>query len=334
MTHFRLATFLIPLLNILTPHIFHFTCCVYILLIYVYLFPSSEVLDCPRDPTTTVPCSGNGRCMTLSSIARDLHGLAYGSPTNPGLVPTAWDGEQWSNCVCSAKVSAGYTPTGDPRYPLVGPRGVISGSDAQSVPLPGYTGYDCSQRNCPMGDTTSPRNPSGGQLAVQRVVCVGSNTTQANFTLGIFGQVTHPILVGMGAAQIKAAIEYPETIGNVSITFPNVQYDGIISACHPLANATTGGFLVTFLTEFGDLPLMTTAVGTAASLYHPLTITVSTFRQGPNSNLECGGTSMGTCNRATGLCNCASQHTSSNGTSAGRGNVGDCEYFDPTPIMS
>ena len=297
------------------------------------LYLSSDVLDCPRDPTTTVPCSGNGRCMTLSNIAKDLHGLAYGSPSNPALIPTAWDGQQWSNCVCSAKVSAGYTPTGDLRYPLVGPRGVISGSDAQSVPLPGFTGYDCSQRNCPMGDTTSPRNPSGGQLAVQRVVCVGSNTTRANFTLGIFGQMTNPIFVGMGAAQIEAAIEYPATVGNVSISFPNVQYDGITSACHPLANATTGGFLVTFLTEFGDLPLMTTTLGDV-SPYHVLSITVSTFRQGTNSNLECGGPSMGTCNRASGLCSCASRQTSSNGTAAGRGNVGDCAYFDPNPITS
>ena len=170
-------------------------------------------------------------------------------------------------------------------------------------------------------------------MAVQRVVCVGSNTTQANFTLGIFGQVTHPILVGMGATQIKAAVEYPETVGNVSIRFPNVQYDGITSACHPLANATTGEFLVTFLTEFGDLPLMTTAVD-EASPYHPLSITVSTFRQGTNTNLECGGPNMGTCNRATGLCNCALRQTSSNGTAVGRGNVGDCAYFDPNPITS
>lgn len=41
---------------------------------------------------------------------------------------------------------------------------------------------------------------------------------------------------------------------------------------------------------------------------------------------------MGTCDRSTGLCSCASRHASSNGTAAGRGGVGDCAYFDPNPL--
>ena len=235
-----------------------------------------EVFDCPRDPFTTVPCSGRGQCLSLSTIATDLHGLAYGAPTNPSLYPSAWDGQSWHNCVCSAKASAGYSTATDPRYPLAGPQGIVSGFDAQSTPLPGWSGYDCARFNCPKGDATTPRNPAGGVLEVQRVVCTGSSYG-SNFTLGIFGQLSLPIAGGAGAAAIQAAIESPANVGNVSVTFPNAHYDGIVTACSTLANVTGGGFLVTFLTEYGDLPTM-------ASSRHRnnFTVTVTEVQKGTN----------------------------------------------------
>jgi hypothetical protein len=288
-----------------------------------------EVFDCPRDPFSTVPCSGRGRCMSLATIASELHGLQYGSASNPGLYPQAWDGQQWYNCVCASKVSAGYTPAGDPRFPLVGPRGVVSGFDAQSVPLPGWSGYDCSRYNCPMGDTTSPSNPSGGVLEAQLVLCVNATSAAAsNFTLTVFGEPSLPILGSYGAAAIEAAIEYPAAVGNVSVTFPHAHVDNITTACHPRA---TVGFLVTFLTEFGDLPAMVPHVAAPPSGVS-VTVTVTEAVAGTNANLECGGPSMGVCDRTTGTCQCAPRQTSSNGTAAGRGGVGDCAYYDSASV--
>ena len=285
-----------------------------------------EVFDCPRDPFSTVPCSGRGRCMSMTNIASELHGLQYGSASNPGLYPQAWDGQQWYSCVCASKVSAGYAPVGDPRYPLVGPRGVISGFDAQSVPLPGWSGYDCSQFNCPMGDATSPSNPAGGVLEAQMVLCVNATSTAAsNFTLSVFGERSLPILGSYGAAAIEAAIEYPPAVGNVSVTFPHARVDNITTACHPRA---TVGFLVTFLTEFGDLPLMVPHVAAPSGV----SVAVSEAVAGTNANLECGGPSMGVCDRTTGTCRCAPRQTSSNGTAAGRGGVGDCAFYDSTSV--
>ena len=43
---------------------------------------------------------------------------------------------------------------------------------------------------------------------------------------------------------------------------------------------------------------------------------------------------MGVCDRATGLCNCYSYQTSSNGTRYSRGAVGDCSYFDGTVVTT
>lgn len=61
--------------------------------------------------------------------------------------------------------------------------------------------------------------------------------------------------------QIKAAIEYPSKVGNVSITFPNygIYNDNITTACSSHVNHTNGGFLVLFNTEFGNVGLLTAA---------------------------------------------------------------------------
>lgn len=61
------------------------------------------------------------------------------------------------------------------------------------------------------------------------------------------------------AGQIKSAIEYHPYIGNVTINFPNYNYDNISTACNLWVNETWGGFTVQFDTEWGDLPLFHSA---------------------------------------------------------------------------
>ena len=57
---------------------------------------------------------------------------------------------------------------------------------------------------------------------------------------------------------IRAAIEWPANIGNVTVSFPNFENDNISTACHTHVNGSAGGFVVRFDTEFGDLPIFET----------------------------------------------------------------------------
>ncbi len=143
------------------------------------------------------------------------------------------------------------------------------------MPLPGWGGWDCSLRNCPSGDAISKRTGLGGQLEIQRVLC--EKPALANysdhFMLHVLGQSSRPIYAHYSAKQIKAAIEYPAVVGNVSVWFPHAAMDNLTMACSDLANSTHGGFLVRFDTELGDLPLM--SVGTAS-----IDISVSEYQKG------------------------------------------------------
>ena len=44
---------------------------------------------------------------------------------------------------------------------------------------------------------------------------------------------------------------------NVSISFPNAQWDHIGRACANLVSYGDGGFAVEFITNHGDLPMLT-----------------------------------------------------------------------------
>ena len=76
------------------------------------------------------------------------------------------------------------------------------------------------------------------------------------FRLTLFGQRSLPIYTNYHAAQIKAAIEYPALIGNVSVWFPNYASDNISTACSTSVNQSHGGFFLRFETNLGDIPLM------------------------------------------------------------------------------
>ena len=68
-----------------------------------------------------------------------------------------------------------------------------------------------------------------------------------------------------------------------------------------------GGFYVQFITEMGNLPLMT-----ASSSF----VTVTEYVQGTQLNVECGGVNMGVCDHSAGVCMCADYQASSNSSNA------------------
>jgi hypothetical protein len=234
-----------------------------------------QYMDCPRDSETGRHCSGNGWCVSMREFAATA-GFTYGDPQNTDAHPDTWDASGFYTCMCSAGHPTPYSLSSgsNKKYPTVGPRGLLNGYPIETPGLPGYRGYKCHERNCPSGNRiVSPSNfETDNVVEQQRVVCQGGNSTY--FQLSFYGLKTQIIYGYMQAASIKAALEWPATIGNVSITFPRLGVDGIKTACSPSVDASSGGFVVTFDTDLGDLPLLNKVSTDATSL------SVTQLRQG------------------------------------------------------
>lgn len=83
---------------------------------------------------------------------------------------------------------------------------MVDGLAGKTVPLNGWTGWDCSQYLCPLGDNYLSRYGGGGQYEQQRVVC---SLTSGSFTLDLFGdsrQTSLPIYPTYTAAQVRACV--------------------------------------------------------------------------------------------------------------------------------
>jgi hypothetical protein len=174
-----------------------------------------------------------------------------------------------------------------------------------------------------MGDATDKRHGGGGLNEVQRIVCNFNNITNTSrsFTLNVLGKVSQPIFTNYQPSQIAEAIEFPASVGNVTVWFPNFGDDSILSACHDAVNNTFGGFLVRFDTEQGDISTMTIAGGDL-----DLFVNISEVTKGTSINEECGGDTMGICDRSTGMCLCGGSYGSSNSSNY-PGNRGDCAWL-------
>jgi len=124
--------------------------------------------------------------------------------------------------------------------------------------LPGWTGYDCSLRNCPLGDNVDARHQGGGVMEVQRIACTAPPSSTV-FSLKYKGFSTDKIFGNMTVTAIKRAIEFSKAVGNVTVTFPSGAPTPS-TACSLSFNGNPddplNGFLVEFDTEFGDVPLL------------------------------------------------------------------------------
>ncbi len=269
-------------------------------------------LDCPYNQVTGDHCSGHGWCLNINQLAA-LNGVEYGDIGNERYLPRTWDAFKVQGCVCSAEVAAGFD--GLESKPAHGPRALISGIPATSTPLPGYSGYDCGQRNCPTGPDTSERYNLGGQVEYQRVICP---LESGSFRLELFGFLSDSIPFNANGIQIRKAIEVSPAIRNITILFPNSPWDHIGRACDPSVSYGNGGFIVMFKSNIGDLPMMTAD--------HPR-VEVEEYLKGTGRSRECSGPHNGKCNRVTGKCECYPGFGSSNGSYMHPGDRGDCSYF-------
>jgi hypothetical protein len=171
-------------------------------------------------------CSGNGLCKSMRQLA--VVGTVNGDSTSvtygatPNTVAT-WDADMIFACYCD--------------------KGFYLEPDRNSS-----IDFMCSRRPCPTGDNPLTHDTVN---EVQMVTCTG---TGGDFTLTYDSQISATIAFGASEADVKAALEGLSTIGTVTVDFG----EGSSVAC---GASVPVPILVTFTTEFGDLPLMTVQAG-------------------------------------------------------------------------
>lgn len=178
-----------------------------------------------------------------------------------------------------------------------------------------YSGYDCSIRSCQSGDDPL----SIGQLnEVQHLECQADGGT---FTLSYNGETTSPISATSNLVNFETMVSELESLrksgDNPKI---NVSWSsGVDEVCSDSGN----DIQITFLQNFGDLPLLIPD-GTSLTLTSgsPL-ITSQKLITGTKENEECSN--RGICDVSHGTCTCLSNWMTSDGYN-GPGTRGDCGY--------
>jgi len=170
-----------------------------------------------------------------------------------------------------------------------------------------FFGHDCSQISCPTGDDPS----TSGVHEVQTITC---DATGGSFTITFRRQTTASIANDATVDEVESSLEDLSTIGDIGVIFSSGS-----AAC----DAGGIGIAITFTTELGDLPMMTTDESLLSG--GASTASVAETTKGTMENVECSN--HGLCSRATGACSCFSGYVSSDG-SGKKGTRSDCGARD------
>jgi len=239
------------------------------------------------------PCHGHGRCMSMNELAiwDDFNGDAtdftYGTDPNN---PHTWDGHRVFGCKCDE----------------------------------GYTGYDCSLRECPRGDDPGTYDDS---VEIQVLRCLADGGT---FKLGFRQEVTDEIAWNASSSAVESALENLGTLSDLNVTFVNGTH-----ACNTSGEVY---MVVSFDTIHSDLPALKIftddLVDDVNHNGNPGTGSIElavdgeqlgglTSVKGTTENAYCNN--RGLCDFTTGTCHCFENWASSNGK-GDVGNRGDCGY--------
>ena len=223
-------------------------------------------------------CSGHGQCHTMYEMAKlaEVNGVV-----------------------------AGFTYGDTPNNPATWDAEMVMGCVCNE----GYHGYDCSLYSCPTGDNPDTDDPTQVDEQ-QNLACVDENGA-GSVVLDYKGQLTTSISVDATAIDVRDALEALSNIRYVTVT--NATDSQML--CDTTANGG-GGFTVTFLTEHGDLPLISVESSTGDAA-----ITITEVTKGTKENAVCSD--RGICDESTGDCVCFPGYAGSNGMGA-VGTIADC----------
>lgn len=216
-------------------------------------------------------CSGHGECRSMRYHAT-MRDLGIGAAVS---YTTNWDSDMMHGCVCNS----------------------------------GYTGPDCSLRECPKGDDPLT---TGQVNEIQSLLCSASSGT---FTLSFRGETTTPLSYNAQSNDISNALLALITIDGISVS-----YSSGSTACtsgDDAANTIT----ITFSQNFGSLPKITPDVTSLSLSDGTPSITVTKETSGTKENEPCSN--RGSCDLSSGVCTCYSNYATSDGN-GGVGNRGDC----------
>lgn len=249
-------------------------------------------------------CNGHGRCMSMSELATwavdngDATSYTYGKDPNK---PHTWDAHRIFGCLCDV----------------------------------GYTGYDCSLRDCPRGDDPGTYDDS---VEIQLIKCVADGGT---FRLGFRQQGSTPIAFDASAADVKASLETMSSLSSLTVTFLNTSSAPSGDLHVPVAACSTSGdtiIKVQFDTTHGDLPALklftqvlrddtnsngNDGTGTLQIAVDGHTLGGYTSVKGTTETDYCNN--RGICDQSTGKCHCFLNWASSDGK-GNPGDIGDCGY--------
>jgi hypothetical protein len=221
----------------------------------------------------------------------------------------------------------------------------------------GYAAWDCAERACPLGDDPL----TTGQVDELQLLRCDLDPQDPRFqgdqfTLSFRGAVTRAFSPRASASDLKALLEQLPTVGSVdvefdggagSFTFCDARFAGSPTLSSDTQPASGNIVRLTFMTEHGELPRVSVLDQAARPLYgakdnavytaahgellvrtvsvDPLPVVTTTVASvsGTKESVECSG--RGLCDRRSGLCQCFSGFTGSNGRGA-RGTIADCGF--------